>query len=84
MKGKGLGQIDLGVVPRRRQLLVAGGGIGSKPSPRGRGQLEGGRRHNDQVGGQGEIVEKGEIGMMALAADGGEGGRLIQAQTGAE
>ena len=46
--------------------------------------MKGSRRHHDQVGGQGEVVEKGEIGMMALAADGGEGGRLIQAQTGAE
>lgn len=75
-----MGKIERRCAPGVQQLLVAGGGGGIKPSPGGWGELKAGWCYRHQVGGQGEIMKKGEIGQMAFAADGLKAWVLSQPQ----
>lgn len=75
---EGKGKFGRCVPPGLIDLLLAGGGGGIEPGPGRRGELEGRGGDGDQVGGQGKVVEKGQIGVMALAADGGKVGFLVQ------
>ena len=73
-----MGEIERRRAPGVHQLLLPGGGGGSKPSPGGWGELKASRCHRHQVGGEGKVMEEGEIGQMAFSADGLKGGVLVQ------
>ena len=77
---EGKGEFGRCVPPSVIDLLLAGGGGGIEPGPGRRGELEGRGGDSEQIGGKGKVVEKGQIGVMALAADGGKVGFLVQAK----